>query len=67
MKRNGGKPVNLDVFDASYYGARKAFGKLVQSKVRCIDIDTSEIPYAEMGGIVEKAIQHFKNGENDVT
>lgn len=67
MKRNGGKPVNLNVFDSSYYGARKAFGKLVQSKVRCLDIDTSRIALEEMGGVIEEAIRRYKDGGNDAT
>lgn len=67
MSRNGGKPVNLKVFDESYYGARKAFGKLVQTRVLCLDVDTSKIAFENMGSVITDAIEHFKNGGNNVT
>lgn len=62
MSRNGGKPVNYDVFDASYYGARKAFGKLRQTSIPCFDIDTSGIPMIEMGGIIDDIIYRLNTG-----
>lgn len=67
MSRNGGKPVNLKVFDESYYGARKAFGKLIQSRVYCLDVNTSEIAFDEMGGVIPDAIRRFEKGGNNVT
>lgn len=62
MNRNGGKMVNLNVFDASYFGARKAFGKLRQTSIPCFDIDTSGIPLTEMGGIIDDIIYRLNTG-----